>query len=184
MLAQPQECLELTHPGQRKTNELAITCLDFPDNESSTFWIGTEEGDVYQANRFDRAGVKAGMDPQAVYRGHAAPVTGIDFHPLRGAIDFSDLFLTSSMDWSVKLWRAGATNKPGAMTGPISRPLGGDITPIRSFDENDDYVQDVKWHSQHPAVFGTGDGLGTFEVWNLNQDVEVSEDLLTSDGAE
>ncbi|KAK7687951.1 hypothetical protein QCA50_009170 [Cerrena zonata] len=44
MLAQPQETLELVHAGHNKTGEVAITCLDFPDNETTTFWVGTEEG--------------------------------------------------------------------------------------------------------------------------------------------
>lgn len=166
LLAQPQECIELAHPGQYKTNELAITSMDFPDKESSEFWIGTEEGDVYQASRFDRAGLKAGIDAKAVYRGHAGPVSALDFHPLKGAVDFSDLFLTSSLDWSVKLWRVPPANVKGR-TGAV-------VAPLHSMDENDDYVLDVQWHSQHPAVFGTAGGSGKFEVWNLNQDVEVS----------
>jgi hypothetical protein len=32
----------------------------------------------------------------------------------------------------------------------------------------------VKWHPTHPAVFGSVDGTGKFDLWNLNQDVEVS----------
>jgi len=40
-------------------------------------------------------------------------------------------------------------------------------------DEADDYVYDVKWHPSHPAVFGTVDGSGKFDLWNLNMDTEV-----------
>lgn len=49
---------------------------------------------------------KAGINQYDTYRGHHGMVTGIDFHPLHGPVDFSDLFLTSSVDWTVKLWRA------------------------------------------------------------------------------
>src|SRR5581483_1906118 len=56
MLAQPQETLELVHPNHNKTDEVSVTALGFPDNETTAFWVGTEEGNVYQANRFDRAG--------------------------------------------------------------------------------------------------------------------------------
>ena len=55
--------------------------LDFPDNENTAFWVGTEEGNVYQANCHDRVGAKARLDP----------VMGLNFHPLIG-VDFSDLF--------------------------------------------------------------------------------------------
>ncbi|KAF5373244.1 hypothetical protein D9615_007436 [Tricholomella constricta] len=165
MLAQPQETLELVHAGHNKTGEVAITTLDFPDNETTTFWVGTEEGTVYQANRYDRAGAKAGLNQHDMYKGHAGPVMGLHFHPLIGPVDFSDLFLTSSVDWTVKLWRAKSLAKPS--TTPHA------IAPLYSFDESDDYVYDVKWHPAHPAVFGTVDGSGHFDLWNLNTDTEV-----------
>ncbi|KAJ7281899.1 WD40-repeat-containing domain protein [Mycena rebaudengoi] len=148
MLAQPQETLELIHAGHNKTGEVAITALDFPNNETTTFWVGTEEGNVYQANRYDRAGAKAGLNQYDVYKGHSGPVMGLHFHPLAGPVDFSDLFLTSSVDWTVKLWRAKSLAKPS------STPHA--IPPLYSFDEADDYVYDVN-----------------FDLWNLNTDTEV-----------
>ncbi|TCD65904.1 hypothetical protein EIP91_002019 [Steccherinum ochraceum] len=165
MLAQPQETLELVHSGHNKTGEVAITTLHFPDNETTTFWVGTEEGNVYQANRYDRAGAKAGLNQYDVYKGHSGPVMGLHFHPLIGPVDFSDLFLTCSVDWTVKLWRAKSLAKPSTAVNPIA--------PVYSFDEADDYVYDVKWHPGHPAVFGTVDGSGKFDLWNLNSDTEV-----------
>lgn len=150
---------------------MSITCLDFPDTETATFWIGTEEGSVYQANRYDRAAAKAGLSfaPEDIYRGHAGPVTGIQFHPSSGSIDFSDLFLTSSVDWTVKLWRT-----KGAQAKTAEKSTAG-IAPIHSFEESDDYVFDAKWHPNHPAMFGTVDGAGKFDLWNLNQDTEVCQ---------
>ena len=151
--------------------------------------MGTEEGNVYQAHRYDRAGSKAGLYQHDIYKGHSAPVTGLNFHPLPGPVDFSDLFLTCSMDWTVKLWRA-KPNTIGGSSGTASSippttgnakilssvgPSGGaqNVVPMYSFDEADDYVYDVKWHPNHPAVFGTVDGSGRFDVWNLNVDTEV-----------
>ncbi|KDQ19179.1 hypothetical protein BOTBODRAFT_102997 [Botryobasidium botryosum FD-172 SS1] len=165
MLAQPQETLPLVHPNHNKTDEVAITTLDFPDNETTTFWVGTEEGNVYQANRYDRAGSKAGLNQHDVYKGHSGPVTGLHFHPLLGPVDFSDLFLTCSVDWTVKLWRSKSIAKPSTAQNIIS--------PLYSFEEADDYVYDVRWHPAHPAVFGAVDGSGKFDLWNLNADTEV-----------
>jgi dynein intermediate chain, cytosolic len=183
-----KETLELVHSGHNKTAEVAITCLDFPASETTTFWVGTEEGNVYQANRYDRAGTKAGLNQHEVYRGHSGPVTGLHFHPIVGPVDFSDLFLTCSVDWTVKLWRArslGASAAAAAAAaavaashgGKASSSMGGSgntgITPVYSFDEADDYVYDVKWHPAHPALFGMVDGSGKLDVWNLNTDTEV-----------
>jgi dynein intermediate chain len=156
---------------------------------------------VYQANRYDQPSRKAGIFTSAeeIYRGHAGPVTGLNFHPSTGSIDFSDLFLTSSADWSVKLWRAGANVKPNGVgtqgkpsntSNPVAPSYNRAVServvsttakdsitpgkpPLHSFEAADDYVFDVKWHPQHPAVFATVDGSGKFDVWNLNQDTEV-----------
>ncbi|TYJ58004.1 hypothetical protein B9479_001363 [Cryptococcus floricola] len=179
MLAQPQETLPLTMPSHNKTDEVSITTFDFPDNETSTFWIGTEEGSVYQANRYDRASAKAGLNTEDIYKGHAAPVTGLHFHPGTGSIDFSDLFLTSSIDWTVKLWRTKAAATAATAKGTIGAGVQGGkgedraVPPMHSFEEAGDYVFDVKWHPHHPAVFGSVDGTGKFDLWNINQDVEV-----------
>ncbi|KAI6034746.1 hypothetical protein BKA83DRAFT_4121794 [Pisolithus microcarpus] len=166
MLVHPEETLVLIHAGRNKTGEVAITTLDFPDNETTTFWVGTKEGNVYQANRYDRAGAKAGLDQQDIYKGHAGRVMRLRFHPLAGPVDFSDLFLAVSMDRTVKLWRAKSLAKPSTTARTIP--------PVYSFDEVDDYVYDAKWHLAHPAVFGTADGSGKFDSWNSNNDTEVS----------
>lgn len=212
MLARPQETLELLHPAHNKTDEVSITSLGFPLGETSTFWCGTEEGNVYAANRYDRAGAKAGLVQNEVYRGHSGPVTGLDFHPAEGNVDLSDLFLTCGVDWTVKLWRAGGTtargggggargtqngsssSSSGAGAGSLGRSGGassrgatsasiggsgssaappGTISPLFTFEEAGDYVYDVRWHPVHPAVFGSVDAAGQFNLWNLNADTEV-----------
>jgi dynein intermediate chain len=160
----------LVYAGHAKTGEVAITTLNFPDNETTTFWVGTEEGTVYQANRYDRAGAKAGLNQFDLYKGHSGPVMGLHFHPLIGSVDFSDLFLTCSADWTVKLWRSKSAAKISATIQNVS--------PLYSFEESDDYVYDVKWHPQHPALFGSVDGSGKFDLWNLNTDTEVGHLFL------
>ncbi|KDN41869.1 WD40 repeat-like protein [Tilletiaria anomala UBC 951] len=179
MLAQPQELIELQNPNHQRTPEVSVTTLSFPGQETNTFWIGTEEGNIYSAGRFDRAGSRAGLNLSEVYAGHAAPITGLHFHPLAGPIDFSDLFLSSSMDWTSRLWRAN-TN-----TRSVSRSAGGTgvggaaaasglqvTTPLVNFEESTDYLYDIKWHPSHPAVFGQVDGAGYFDIYDLNSDTE------------
>ncbi|CAO3625999.1 unnamed protein product [Cunninghamella echinulata] len=164
MLAQPQDYLELQHAAHNKTDEVSVTTIGFPDNETTTFWVGTEEGNVYQASRYDSAGSKAGINQYDTYRGHYGAITGLHFHPLSGPVDFSDLFLTSSVDWTVKLWRSKSISKSSTQQTTIS--------PLYSFEHSDDYVYDVKWSPSHPAVFGSVDGNGQFDLWNLNVNTE------------
>lgn len=56
MLTKPVETLELRHPMHARTDEVAITAFNFPASETASFCIGTEEGTVYQARRYERAG--------------------------------------------------------------------------------------------------------------------------------
>ncbi|KAG0261721.1 hypothetical protein BG011_000748 [Mortierella polycephala] len=166
MLAQPQETLPLDYPAHPVTDEVAVTTFGFPDGETNAFWVGTEEGSVYQANRYARAGSQAGINTAYSYKGHFGPITGLHFHPLFGPMDFSDLYLTCSVDWTVKLWRKRTHPKPATPDNAV-------VHPLYSFETADDYVYDVKWSPTHPAVFGTVEGSGKFDVWNLNLDTEV-----------
>ncbi|TIC75474.1 WD40 repeat-like protein [Wallemia mellicola] len=169
MLAQPQESLELSRTGHNKTDEVAITCLDLPHAETMSFYVGTEEGAIYHAHRHDRAGVKAGVDHNEIYAGHNAPINSLNFHPLyratTNAIDFTDLFLTTSLDWTIKLW---STKGSPAVNGQQQHH-----NPLQTFNEHTDCVYDAQWHPHHPAVFGSVDGCGEFKLWNLNMDTEV-----------
>lgn len=56
-----------------------------------------------------RHGSKAGVTE--TYEGHQAPVTAIDTHKVQEGIDLSHLFLTSSFDWTVKLWNLKVSKK-------------------------------------------------------------------------
>ncbi|XP_043519082.1 cytoplasmic dynein 1 intermediate chain-like isoform X33 [Frieseomelitta varia] len=156
MLSQPQETLEL-HTKQSKA--IAATCLAFPYGDVNNFVVGSEEGTVYSACRH---GTKAGVLDS--YEGHQGPVTGISAHAVQGGIDFSHLFLTSSIDWTIKLWSFKESK------------------PLYSFEHNGDYVYDVAWSPTHPALFAAVDDSGRLDLWNLNQDTEVPTASIVIDG--
>ncbi|XP_029660990.1 cytoplasmic dynein 1 intermediate chain-like isoform X5 [Formica exsecta] len=157
MLSQPQEALEL-HTKQSKA--IAATCLAFPHGDVNNFVMGSEDGTVYSACRH---GSRAGLTE--TYEGHQGPVTGISAHAVQGGIDFSHLFLTSSLDWTIKLWSL-KENKP-----------------LYSFEHNGDYVYDVAWSPTHPALFAAVDDSGRLDLWNLNQDTEVPTASVVVDGS-
>ncbi|XP_071643820.1 cytoplasmic dynein 1 intermediate chain isoform X9 [Temnothorax longispinosus] len=156
MLSQPQEALEL-HTKQSKA--IAATCLAFPHGDVNNFVMGSEDGTVYSACRH---GSRAGLTE--TYEGHQGPVTGVSAHAVQGGIDFSHLFLTSSLDWTIKLWSL-KENKP-----------------LYSFEHNGDYVYDVAWSPTHPALFASVDDSGRLDLWNLNQDTEVPTASVVVDG--
>ncbi|KAL3420990.1 WD domain-containing protein [Phlyctema vagabunda] len=169
MLAQPQELLTLTTPPPAKTEDLSPTCMAFPQTDPTYFLVGSEEGTIFPCHRYDRAGAKAGVDQRVSYRGHAAPVMSMDFHPARGPIDLGDLVLTSSLDWSVKLWkvRAPAATSTTAITGESQS-----VAPVLDFTR-EDVVYDAAWSPIKPGVFSLVDGAGNLEVWDITIDTEV-----------
>ncbi|KAL1963859.1 hypothetical protein VTN77DRAFT_7791 [Rasamsonia byssochlamydoides] len=170
MLSQPQEYLELTTPPPSKTEDLAPTTMSFPQSDPTFFLVGTEEGGIYPCHRYDRAGAKAGTDQRLAYRGHAAPVMSTAFHPARGPVDLGDLLLSSSLDWSVKLWRV----RPPATTAASATSVAGPqvVSPLLDINR-EDVVYDAKWSPHRPGVFGLVDGAGNVEIWDLYTDTEV-----------
>ncbi|XP_030644655.1 dynein cytoplasmic 1 intermediate chain 1a isoform X1 [Chanos chanos] len=157
MLSQPQESMELVY---NKSKPVAVTGMAFPTGDVNNYVVGSEEGTVYTASRH---GSKAGICE--MFEGHQGPVTGISCHSAVGPVDFSHLFVTSSFDWTVKLWTT-KHNKP-----------------LYSFEDNADYVYDVMWSPVHPALFAAVDGMGRLDLWNLNNDTEVPTASVTIEGA-
>ncbi|KAJ5902375.1 hypothetical protein N7495_002903 [Penicillium taxi] len=170
MLSQPQEYLELTTPPPSKTDDLAPTTMSFPQSDPTFFVVGTEEGGIYPCHRYDRAGAKAGTDHRLAYRGHSAPIMSTAFHPARGPVDLGDLMLSSSLDWSVKLWHV----RPPATTASITSTTATAqvVSPILDITR-EDVVYDARWSPHRPGVFSLVDGAGNVEVWDLYTDTEV-----------
>ncbi|XP_004407714.1 PREDICTED: cytoplasmic dynein 1 intermediate chain 2 isoform X3 [Odobenus rosmarus divergens] len=156
MLSHPQDSMELVH---KQSKAVAVTSMSFPIGDVNNFVVGSEEGSVYTACRH---GSKAGISE--MFEGHQGPITGIHCHAAVGAVDFSHLFVTSSFDWTVKLWTT-KNNKP-----------------LYSFEDNSDYVYDVMWSPTHPALFACVDGMGRLDLWNLNNDTEVPTASISVEG--
>lgn len=193
-LSHPLQRIELTTPPGRAEatsagasshwTEANVTSLAFAAQETNTFLVGCEDGALYSAQRFDRAGTRAGISAaERFLPPHTAPITGLSYHPASGQVDLSDLVLSSSMDWTSRLWRAStgaaapaADKKPPApeRRGRVSDTGSASTlhTPLLSFDESNDYVYDIRWHPTHPAVFAQVDGTGNLDFYNLNVDSE------------
>ena len=169
MLSQPQESLTLLTPPPNKFEDLAPTTMAFPQTDPTYFLVGSEEGPIYPCHRYDRAGAKAGVDARVSYRGHAAPVMSVSFHPARGPVDLGDLVLSSSLDWSVKLWKVRA---PAATSTIVSESAGAAVAPLADI-AREDVVYDAAWSPVRPGVFALVDGAGNLEIWDLTVETEI-----------
>ncbi|XP_051944427.1 dynein, cytoplasmic 1, intermediate chain 2a-like isoform X2 [Hippocampus zosterae] len=157
MLSQPQDSLELVF---KQSKAVAVTSMAFPLGDVNNFVVGSEDGSVYTACRH---GSKAGITE--VFEGHHGPVTGLSCHTAVGPVDFSHLFISSSFDWTVKLWSTKSTR------------------PLYSFEDSCDYVYDAMWSPTHPALFACVDLAGRLDLWNLNSDTEVPTASVYVEGA-
>uniref|UniRef100_A0A8D2ZTD3 Dynein cytoplasmic 1 intermediate chain 2 n=1 Tax=Scophthalmus maximus TaxID=52904 RepID=A0A8D2ZTD3_SCOMX len=157
MLSQPQDSLELVF---KQSKAVAVTSMAFPLGDVNNFVVGSEDGSVYTACRH---GSKAGITE--VFEGHHGPVTGLSCHSAGGPVDFSHLFISSSFDWTVKLWSTKSTR------------------PLYSFEDSCDYVYDAMWSPTHPALFACVDLAGRLDLWNLNNDTEVPTASVCVEGS-
>jgi len=93
-----------------------------------------------------------------IFEGHQGPICGLSCFPTNQELssDVSGLLLSSSFDWSVKLWN------PKLRTDCIA-----------SFESAEDYVYDVSWNPANPTIFSSVDGEGYIDLWDLSKDFEV-----------
>lgn len=145
-LHNPSKEVRLVH-GKEEITTTAFAC---PKGQTSIL-MGSDEGFVYKAHVYDNEGI------YEAHQAHQAPITNVRCHPSQKNNNLADLYLTSSFDWTVKLW----SNK-------VDRPLF-------TFESGRDYVLDVQWSPLHPALFAMGDGTGKLDLWNLNKDTEVPD---------
>lgn len=182
MLSQAQEYLHLSTPPSSgsKTDDLAPKSMSFPTSDPTFFLVGSEEGTIFPCHRYDRAGAKAGVDARIAYKGHTAPIMSTQYHPGRGPVDLGDLVLSSSSDWTVKLWRTKPAAAPGATASTLrsststTDPTTGaeHVKPVLDIPL-EDLVYDARWSPNKPSVFAAVTGAGDLEVYDLLSDIEV-----------
>ncbi|ETV72212.1 hypothetical protein, variant 1 [Aphanomyces astaci] len=146
-MAVPVTAMAFQRPSQNPTNAFAI------GTESGDLW-GAQLDELHPSSESKAREVLVSALP-GLSSSHFGPVTSMQYHPL--VPHHQDvLLLTSSVDWSCRLWSQ----------------KGGD-KPIMSFEPANDYVYDIRWSPVHPGLFCTADGSGKASVWNISNDSEV-----------
>lgn len=168
LLVNPLEKLALM---SSPTTETAPTTLAVSPRDPTIFIVGTEEGIIYQGNRFNNAGRKAGLDSRGNYRGHSAPVTKIDIHPAKGSVNFSDYMISSGFDWTIHLWKIKQFTElhVSSSSSATNKEV---VEPLLSFHK-DDVVYDVSWSPNFSGIFGSVDGTGHLEIHDINADLDT-----------
>jgi len=170
----PQNVVDPAKDQQQQQNptnqrQLITTCFDYSYRDHQNVILGSDEGYLYKAEIISSGGQnqKASTIKEAI-SAHFGPITNVEFFPINQyekAFQFNEkvsgLYLTSSYDWTVKLWH----NKFGTKLG---KQQNG---PFAVFDQMTDYVYDVKWNiGGKPGVFACCDGEGKINVFDLSED--------------
>ncbi|KAM3858437.1 dynein cytoplasmic 1 intermediate chain 1a [Diretmus argenteus] len=165
MLSQPQESMELVY---NKSKPVAVTGMAFPTGDVNNYVVGSEEGTVYTASRH---GSKAGICE--MFEGHQGPVTGISCHNAVGPVDFSHLFITSSFDWTVKLWSTKTLSRQRSVqmyrTPRTESPNPQSAVPTASVTiEGASALNRVRWSSGGKEV-AVGDSEGRVWIYDTGE---------------
>ncbi len=93
---------------------------------------------------------------------HYGMITSIEPHGSQNK-HYKSLLLTSSLDWTVKLWNLSNLSKP----------------IVELFSPSYDYVSDVKWSPINPSVFCTITSGGKLALWNLSKSLTEAVDTIS-----
>lgn len=193
-LARPEAALTLTNPRHPRHADVGVTALDVPPSDAARFLVGTQEGNVWGAQRVDRGGRPAGLDTSHVYVGHTAPVTQLACHPPPPALDVvsdgRDVFLTTSLDGTTNVWRTPSHTAPPppasdeyphanarvAQRTPLTRGSSQhpwrSVAPLLRFEHARSYVMDARWHPHHPGVWAQVDADGQLDIVHLTHSID------------
>ena len=152
--------------------------FDFSHRDERMYIAGTEDGHIYKCS------TSYSEQYLETYSGHLGPVYRVQWSPFQ-----SNLFISSSADWSVKLWTEGKVSALVVFQHPMQRPANSFIQNKRcilqvwqshvlssvllqehallTFQSANDEVNDVQWCPTNSTVFGTATSGGRIEIWDL-----------------
>jgi dynein intermediate chain len=144
---------------------LNVCSMAFEQTETTTnILFGTGSGQVFRSN----LPYRATNPPINELNAHLGLVTSIRPHCSQ-IKNHKSLLLTSSLDWTVKLWN-----------------LNNMTTPILEFYTPDyDYVCDVEWSPANFAIFSTITSGGRLTLWNVSKSTTspLDEIMITQDAS-
>jgi len=142
--------------NMRTGEELLTTCFSAHPRNPHQVILGSTDGFIYKGVIYQMASPERNIEVKSI-NAHHGPITSMEFHPggSRVSKTLADTFLTSSFDWTVKLWDHRTDQE------------------IYCFEHMQDYVHDCKWSPVHPAVFACCDGLGNIHIYDLSKEWAV-----------
>lgn len=100
--------------------------------------VGTEDGHIHKCSTsYNEQYLES-------YSGHIGPVYALQWSPFN-----PNLFISSSGDWTIRLWQEGRQQQ------------------LLSFQSSNEEVLDVQWCPNNSTVFGAVTAGGRLELWDF-----------------
>lgn len=124
------------------SREASGLCFDFPINDCTQYFAGTEGGIIHKCS------VSYNEQTLENFFGHRGPVYKVKASPF-----YPDTFLSCSADWTCALWSQKS------------------VKPLHVFQSGYDYMMDIEWSPANACVFATVSRDGRVEVWDLEKKI-------------
>ncbi|EGR27431.1 hypothetical protein IMG5_196130 [Ichthyophthirius multifiliis] len=149
--------LQNAQNSTKQKQDINVTCMQFPQGDTNNFYIGAEDGQIYRSQLHQKQN-NSSQNIVSQCQAHDAMISSLSIsNDPNGVHQLSGLVLTSSFDWTVKLWNP---------------KQGGEFKHIQTFDYSEDYVFDVQWNTVNPTIFASVDGEGYLDIFDLSEDIE------------
>lgn len=138
----------------KQQNVVSCTAMCFAEEETNHFFFGSEESQIFAA-QLHLSSSKEESNINKQYSGHESAINSLHLHPRSSHPSLGDLLLSSSNDWTVRVWDTKQRE-----------------IPLHSFETSDEIVFDAQWSPIHPSLFVSGDGEGYIDIWDMNKNIE------------
>ena len=156
-LSAPVKRIELKTQGKKESEDLSemnILSMGMQQYETNNLLIGSDDNNIYQISLNEDNSRNIILN---TYKGHEGPIYSVDFHPADyyNTCNFSNLFATSSADWTTKIWSKQS------------------CFPLFTIESSTNYVYCSKWSPTNASVMAMGDGNGYLDIMDFNKDIET-----------
>ena len=158
-LSKPIKRIELKHDDNNyQIKEIGVLCMGMQNYENNNLLIGSDDNSIYQITLHGNENEENNQNLVASFKAHEGPIYSVTPHPGDpfNTYNFSQLFLSSSSDWTTRLWSKGQIDNP-----------------LIIIDNNEDSIYCSKWCPTNASVIACGDGGGNVDFYNFNKDLEV-----------
>ena len=158
-LSKPIKKIELkSDENNYQIKEIGVLCMGMQNYENNNLLIGSDDNSIYQITLHANENEENNKNLVASFKAHEGPIYSVTPHPGDpfNTYNFSQLFLSSSADWTTRLWSKGQVDNP-----------------LIVIDNNEDSIYCSKWCPTNASVIACGDGGGNVDFYNFNKDLEV-----------